>query len=89
MRKSEAIILVMTVEIRIQRAGSEHMTKQPEGFPYALFCEPVLAGDSLVEYSSRNKLGFLGDFRTKRSVRKAGIEHAHPVLIRDFKRSRQ
>jgi hypothetical protein len=79
----------MTAEMFFQKAGREHATKQPAGYPFALFCEPVLAGDSLVECLSRNRMGFLGDFRTEGAVREAGIAHPHPVRIRDFRTSRQ
>lgn len=78
----------MTAEIRIQIASKEHRTKQPEGLPYALFCEPVLAGDGLIECPSRGRLGFLGNFKLERKVREAGLAHPHAVLIRVFSNSR-
>lgn len=59
----------MTAEMRIQIASREHSLKQPRGFPYALFCEPVLTGER-VECSSITRLGFLGNFRLKRELGK-------------------
>lgn len=78
----------MTAEIYTQIAGREHVTKQPDGFPYALFCKPVLDGEGLVECPSRKRMGFIDNFRRKKDVKTAGRSHPHAVLIRDFKSSR-
>lgn len=78
----------MTAEIRIQRMDREHMTRQPEGFPYALFCHPVYSGDPWVKCESRRRMGFVGDFKSGEEVLKAALEHPHAALIKDFSSSR-
>lgn len=79
----------MTAEMTIIIASREHTTKEPVGYPFALFCTPVIDGQSLVECASRNRMGFLGEFKTARAVRQAGLAHEHAVLIRDFRNPRK
>jgi hypothetical protein len=71
----------MTKEIILKVSDLEHMTRQPEGKRYALFCKEALGGG---ECQSMDTLGHLGDFETYKEAEEEALKHPHPVDIRFF-----
>jgi hypothetical protein len=74
----------MSSEIYLSIAGLEHMTKQPPGLRYALFCNDVLTRvhDLVCETISRG--GHLGSYPTYAEAREVGLGHPHSVLIKFY-----
>lgn len=74
----------MTDEIRLQQASYEHMTKQPTGLRYALFCDPVLKGILEGRCDSQRKMGHLGDFVDYPSAKTKALDHPHATVLRFY-----
>lgn len=74
----------MTAEIRLQIASLEHMSKQPAGLRYALFCDETLKNVYEVDCATRRTLGHIEDFGEYGEAKQLGIDHPHAVLIRYY-----
>ena len=74
----------MTAEIRLEESSLEHMTKQPRGLRYALFCDEVLRGPIQSDCDSKKKLGHVGDYGNYPDAKADALAHPHAVLIRFY-----
>lgn len=74
----------MTQEIRCEQASLEHMTKQPRGLRYALFCDEVLKRTLGGLCASQSKLGHLGNYEDYSGAKADALTHPHAALIRFY-----
>lgn len=74
----------MTEKISLSIAGLEHMTKQPRGLRYALFCKEGYGDRYDSSCETKNRGGYIGDYEMYIQAKQNGILHPHPVIIRFY-----
>jgi len=73
----------MTLEIRLEVASLEHMTKQPFGLRYALLCDAYFRGEP-VDCDSSKRMGHLGSFADYLVAKDEAVAHPHRAFIKFF-----